>query len=116
MTLASILFLTLMLALEVAALLFLGLYIWRTPAWTTTLKSLTVAQLADWMDTATLPPAGSSDGKALARLQQIDGRVGVTFTRTGDDTPSVHQLVHGGPGIMPPPGPRKRTKSDWVRY
>lgn len=116
MSLASLVILSLMLVVEVAALVLLGWYIWRTPAWTSTLKSLTVAQLANAMDKDTLPPARTMDDKALKVLHKVDGRVGVAFSGDEDGKPLMQQLMHGGPEGLPPPAVRKRGKSSWTLY
>lgn len=116
MALASLIVLSLMLAIEVAALVLLGVYIWKIPAWTSTLKSLTVAQLAHSMDRGTLPPAGSADYKALEVLQRVDGRVGVAFSNDRDEESAARQLVHGGPDNLPRAGVRSRNRSTWRLY
>lgn len=109
MSIGSMIALCALLAVEVVGLTLIAVYRWRTPTWTSTLRSLTVAQLANTMDRGTLPSAGSSNDRVLQVLHQIDGRVGVAVVDNDGGKSVVEQLVHGGPGSLPAPSPRERS-------
>ena len=94
-SLAAMIIMSVLLAVEVLSLVLLAVYIHRTPSWTRTLKSTDIAQLAHAMDRGTLPPAGSPKQNVYEALQAVDGRVGVETTADG----ATH-IVHGGSGTL----------------
>jgi hypothetical protein len=106
MSLPSMIILTVLLIAEVIGLVLIAFYAWRTPAWTNTLTSLTVAQLAHHMDKGFLPPPGSGDTKHVDVLHQLDGRVGVAVVGNNDKS-VVEYIVHGGPDPFSVPQLRK---------
>lgn len=95
-SLPSLILLSVLLAIEVVLLLRIAYYAWSTPAWTSTLKSLSVAQLANAMNEDTLPPTGCSDKESLKVLSRMDGRIGVGVMGEREIRQEVRRLVHGG--------------------
>lgn len=96
MALPSMVALSFLLLVEVVVLLRVAYYAWRTPTWTGTFKSVTVAQLANSMDKDTLPPAGMCSVDEMRMLRQLDGRVGFEVRQDGKEGGEVRRLVHGG--------------------
>lgn len=102
--------LSVLLLVEVAGLLAVAYYAWKTPTWTDTLKSATVARLANAMERDTLPPAGWHGEDHQAVFERLEGRIGVAVRPGEDGEGEVRQLVHGGSeALNPPTGKRKRA-------
>lgn len=96
MALYSLILLSVLLIVEVVLLVWLARYAWKTPTWTSTFKSLIVAQLANAMEKGTLPSAGRHSKNDLKILKQMDGRIGVEVRSGIDGESEVRQLMHGG--------------------
>lgn len=96
MTVPSMVILSVLLMAEVGILLWIAYYAWRTPTWTSTLKSLTVAQLANALEEDTLPPAGCRADEHAEVLRRLDGRVGVAVKPGSNNKAEVRRLAFGG--------------------
>lgn len=87
-----------LLGLQITGLLILAWYIYTVPTWTTAFDSIAIAQLAKNVDNDYIPPIGYTDDKALEKLKDVDGLVGIVekdVTSASETSETAEGSHHG---------------------
>jgi hypothetical protein len=95
-SLASIIVLSSLLFIEIFGLIALAVYILRTPTWTASFNSYTIAQLARSLNDDVLPPPGVDDEECNAALNKAHGIIGLVNDKEPQSGRWVQRLALGG--------------------
>jgi hypothetical protein len=74
---ASMVVLTVLIAAQIAGLIFLAWYIYQVPTWAPALDAAAVARIGRTMRDHELPPIGAFTEKDEQKLKKVDGLIGV---------------------------------------
>lgn len=76
-TLAGTIVVSVLIGLQLLGLAYLVWYIYSIPTWTSQLNALAVARIVKDLDADALPPVGAMSKHDWARLEELDGLVGI---------------------------------------
>ncbi|KAI9872484.1 MAG: hypothetical protein M1830_001568 [Pleopsidium flavum] len=100
-SLAWIIIISILVSMQLAGLLYFGVYNCRSPSWTASLDALALARIGTSLKSGDLSPMRSIGDRDLEALNSIDGFIGLEDDdATGDSAEYGYRLGVGAPGFV----------------